>query len=180
MDIQRPSPSDRFQVREFALAAPGQCGICGSAKRPMVDFGMSFIGYGRFYICDLCMGSAATAIGYVPLAEAEKAVDAAVTDYLAETGQKLVKADYVDNVDRLFADFASIASCYDPSDFHSRAGAEAGDISTESEDAKPRKSAAPKRVDKKPLLGTDEVDFDNLLSEPAGVSSNSFDEFNLE
>lgn len=172
MEIRQPSPQDRFQVLETPRMAPGQCGICGSAKKPMVDFGMSFIGYGRFYICVEDMASAARAIGYVPAVDAEEAVDSIVQNYLAETGQSLVRSEDASLADSIRRDFVALSERLNalstPQDapvVDETSGA------SEGERLKVRRSGHRRTV-----RGTDEVDVDSLVQDSVGVSEPASDE----
>ena len=46
------------------LAHPGAC-VCGSQKRPVVDTVRELPGYGRVYLCELCVRMSALAFGWV-------------------------------------------------------------------------------------------------------------------
>jgi hypothetical protein len=59
------SSNSRFQVVEPGSAAlPANCAVCGSIRRPLVDFGMTLDFYGAVYICTECMADGAKAMGY--------------------------------------------------------------------------------------------------------------------
>lgn len=58
-------PLSRFQLLSSPIAVPGKCACCGTATRPVVDFGMTLEFYGAVYFCETCLAEAARAIGFV-------------------------------------------------------------------------------------------------------------------
>lgn len=59
----------RFSVREWPEVPPSKCMICGAQHkrdgRQYLDFGLNIARYGAVYFCTLCIGEAATMIGYL-------------------------------------------------------------------------------------------------------------------
>jgi hypothetical protein len=64
------SASDRFQIVETILVAPGVCRVCGGVNKDWyVDFGYNEEFYGAVYFCNECVGAMAAACGFLTPAE---------------------------------------------------------------------------------------------------------------
>lgn len=62
-----------YSLYEGPLAQPGAC-VCGSQTMPMVDTHRLIAGYGRVYLCPLCVLQTANAHRYVGRADYELAI----------------------------------------------------------------------------------------------------------
>ena len=50
--------SGRFQIQQRPVTAPGNCSVCGSVERPVLDFGTTIDYYGAVLLCTHCIESA--------------------------------------------------------------------------------------------------------------------------
>lgn len=64
--------SSRVTLLDLPVAAPGVCALCGSANKPVVDFGKQLDWYGAVYFCHDCIREVAEVIGYVPIEPFQK------------------------------------------------------------------------------------------------------------
>lgn len=61
--------SGRFQIQERPVSAPGNCSVCGSVERPVLDFGTTIDYYGAVLLCTHCIESAYTLMVMVGVIE---------------------------------------------------------------------------------------------------------------
>lgn len=61
--LPQAHPLSRFQLLSSPIATPGKCACCGTATRPVIDFGMTLEFYGAVYLCETCLTEAASTIG---------------------------------------------------------------------------------------------------------------------
>jgi len=80
VEFTRQEPGGEGFLAQF----PSLC-ICGSQKGPMVDTFHDKPGYGRIYLCRVCVGRAARALGLVKGEEMERLTHAAESLAQAET-----------------------------------------------------------------------------------------------
>ena len=80
VEFTRQEPGGEGFLAQF----PSLC-ICGSQKGPMVDTFLDKPGYGRIYLCRVCTGRAARALGLVKGEEMERLTHAAEQLAQAET-----------------------------------------------------------------------------------------------
>lgn len=59
--------ASRIKLLDLPVAAPGVCALCGSANKPVIDFGKQLDWYGAVYFCQDCIREVSEAIGYVPI-----------------------------------------------------------------------------------------------------------------
>lgn len=64
--------SSRVTLLDLPVAAPGVCALCGSANKPVIDFGKQLDWYGAVYFCQDCIREVAEAIGYIPIEPFQK------------------------------------------------------------------------------------------------------------
>lgn len=60
MSVELPGSiiNSRFQYSQRPQALPGNCAVCGTVERPVLDFGTQIDGYGAVLICDSCIRAA--------------------------------------------------------------------------------------------------------------------------
>ena len=64
--------SSRVTLLDSPVAAPGVCALCGSANKPVVDFGKQLDWYGAVYFCQDCIREVSEVIGFVPIEPFQK------------------------------------------------------------------------------------------------------------
>lgn len=68
--------NSRVKILDVPVMAPGVCALCGSATKPVVDFGKSLDWYGAVYFCvEDCLREISEAMGYIPVAKFEELHD---------------------------------------------------------------------------------------------------------
>lgn len=55
----------RFKYLDKPNVLPGNCAVCGSVERPVIDFDASVDGYGAILICGECINAAASLVSLV-------------------------------------------------------------------------------------------------------------------
>lgn len=120
VDLVLPVPEDintrsRFHYLQRPQLAPGCCAICGSGKRPVVDFQMQVEFYGAVYFCVECIVSAASITGeMVPKAQFEVLANAyselleSINTRKEQINEYLGRCD--ENLSRLISDLAAPVS----------------------------------------------------------------------
>ena len=150
-------PSSRFTAHPFPPRFPGKCACCGSANKPVIEFGLS-IGYttpenneyGEVYLCFDCIVEAADGTDLmVPMSTYMKALDE--INAIAGTKEPLLKAmkEFNERQRIAYAEFDSaVASAGNPpvdSPEISGQQAEGNDSADESNVREPVKTSRQKR-----------------------------------
>lgn len=66
LELTESQLNGRFKLLPGPATLPGKCSVCGSAKRPVVDFDLYVEFYGAVVICVECFISAAEILDLVP------------------------------------------------------------------------------------------------------------------
>lgn len=70
------SVNSRIRILSLPVAAPGICCLCGSATKPVIDFGKNLDEFGAVYFCiEDCLREIADAMGYIPVAKFDSCYD---------------------------------------------------------------------------------------------------------
>ena len=100
--------TSRFQLTEVPLVSPGKCAVCGSATKPVVDFGMTIQFYGAVLMCVECLSEASARIGMVPRSELEACEARLSQSFQDELNQRSLRVITDEQYELLSVAFASI------------------------------------------------------------------------
>ena len=118
----------RFQILDRPLRHPGKCAVCGSATKPVVDMGITIMGYGVVYFCVEDLTDLASVIGMVSESDVSGlrlAAEQSFDEYLTTRNLKVVTNEWYDSITSAVGGLLAVAD--DPGIyFHSSADGSAG------------------------------------------------------
>jgi len=96
-----PPLNSRFTLLGSPIKHPGKCCVCGTVQGPVIDLGITVLGYGVVYFWVSCLTEAATGIGMVSeesVRGLEEAAEQSFNAYLAERELQVVTNEWYYNV----------------------------------------------------------------------------------
>lgn len=165
----------RFQLLERPLVEPGKCSVCGTAERPVIDFGAYVQWYGAIYICESCLADAARTINMVYASELDEAREKASQSFLSQCAAyevMVVSNEWYERASDLFGNIPV-------PDALSRFGIDLEDSGQSGEEvpSQPELPFDAESGDSDGTLGTPRQDSDSAIdSGPISISTDSSDE----
>lgn len=93
----------RVRILDRPIVPPGKCCMCGSATKPVVDFGLDVYGYGAVYFCLDDVRELGRAVGLLDKNSLERSLTpqellSLVDSYCKSTNHKLVTGELYDGL----------------------------------------------------------------------------------